>query len=290
MKIKRTVLDYIKLFRVKHYIKNLLVFLPLFFSRNIFAFPLLARAAASFVVFSLASSCIYILNDIRDADKDRKHPVKCRRPIASGRISVRAAVAAAAAAFVLAVLLIVLAKLPLPAVGYLSLYMVLNILYSCGLKNRALIDIAILTSGFILRVLYGAQVVGIAASDWMCLTVLMVSLYASFGKRRNELAAVGDGDTRAVLKVYNYAFLDKCMYLALTAAIVFYSLWVISEFPNSLMILTIPFVIAICLDYSMILESGSMGDPVEVVLGNPGLIVLAVCWAGLVMFCLYAGY
>lgn len=285
--LKSTIAAYLKLLRVKHYIKNILIFLPLFFSRSVFNLPLLARTVAAFVVFCLMSSCVYILNDIRDVEKDRKHPVKCRRPIASGRISVRIAVYTAMMVFAVAVVIAVLTRVPLPAIAYLALYIVLNVLYSCGLKNYAMVDIAILTSGFVLRVLYGSKVTGIVISNWMYLTILMASLYAAFGKRRNELAVSGDGDTRQVLKIYNYAFLDKCMYVALTAAIIFYSLWVISEFTGGPMILTIPLMIAIVLDYSLIVESGSQGDPVEVILGSPGLIVLAICWAAVVAFCLY---
>lgn len=278
---------YIKLLRIKHYIKNILIFFPLFFGRSIFDPALLLRTVEAFAAFSFSSSCIYILNDIKDAEKDSKHPKKCTRPIASGRISKWKAGLTAIFMVVLTVGIIAIGHISGYATGCLGVYIAINILYSCGLKNVALMDIVILTSGYILRILYGALISGIAISNWMYLTILMASLYAAFGKRRNELALNIDSDTRAVLKKYNYAFLDKCMYMALTSAIIFYSLWAISEFPGSMMIFTIPLVIIICLLYSLIVEGASDGDPVEVILNNPAIILISLCWGVLTMACLY---
>lgn len=279
--------DCLQLLRVKHYIKNFLIFLPLFFGREIFVFSLFRRAFTGFLAFSFASSAIYILNDIQDCDKDRFHPVKRNRPIASGKISLRWAGALALGMIILSASVLILNGLSLQSALCLGAYLLLNLLYSFGLKNVALVDIAILTSGFVIRVLFGSLVTEIPISEWMYLTILMASLYAAIGKRRNELRNAGDGVTRTVLKRYNYAFLDKCMYLALTSAVVFYSLWAILEFKGTRMAFSIPFVLAISLLYSLIVEGDSYGDPVDVILHNPYLIILAILWGSIVFTVLY---
>lgn len=280
--------DYIKLLRVKHYIKNLLILLPVFFGRSFWHIAQLGSITAAFIAFCFTSSCVYILNDIQDMEKDRNHPVKCKRPIASGRIPVKNATAVLVVLALISVLILVLSKIPLKAVGLLALYVILNILYSCGLKNIVLADIAILTSGFVLRVFYGSVVSDIPVSDWMYLTVLTASLYMALGKRRNELKKSAGDATRAVLEKYNYAFLDKCMYLSLTSALIFYSLWAILEFPGNYIIkFSIPLIIAISMLYSLIVEKDSDGDPVEVILGSKGLLILVSIFGVLMLACLY---
>lgn len=169
----------------------------------------------------------------------------------------------------------------------MTAYVILNILYSMRLKHIALVDIAILTSGFIIRIIYGSVVTEIAISDWMYLTIFSASLYMALGKRRNELRNMEGDKTRSVLKKYNYVFLDKCMYVTLTMALVFYSLWVILEYSGTLMILTIPILIFICLLYSLIVEGNSQGDPVEVILSSPVIVLLSVVWGALTGVCLY---
>lgn len=280
-------MKYLKLLRLKHSIKNILIFLPLFFCGKMLSTALFSRAILAAMAFTCACSFVYILNDLRDIEKDRKHPVKCKRPLASGAIPVKTGKQIGVIMLAGAYVILFAAKMPLDTYMWLTVYTILNVLYSIKLKNVALVDIAILTSGFVIRIIYGSVVTGIAISDWMYLTIFSASLYMALGKRRNELRTTEGGQTRAVLKKYNYAFLDKCMYVALTMALVFYSLWVISEYSGTLMILSVPIVIFICLLYSLIVEGDSQGDPVEVILSNPALVLLAVVWGILAGYCLY---
>lgn len=270
--------EIIKLLRVKHYIKNLLVFLPLLFSQQLFSAPQkLIAVCWGFVSFCLVSSAVYIFNDIQDVEKDRKHPTKKNRPIASGAVGQREAmvygVICAAAAVA-----INLALGSLWGLGLLLLYLALNVAYSLGLKNKAIIDVTILTSGFLIRLLYGSALTQIPISEWMFLTITAGVFYLGLGKRRNELIRIEkSAETRAVLKYYTYSFLDKNMYISATLAIVFYTLWVVSrEIP--LLIWTVPAVMLIFMRYSLDMEANSDGDPVEIILHD---------WVLLVMCCLY---
>ena len=172
----------------------------------------------------------------------------------------------------------------IPAAVCLLLYFVLNVAYSLGLKNRPIIDIVILASGFVIRVFYGGFVTGIPISNWLYLMVITISLYMGLGKRRNELRR--QTDTREVLKYYTLPFLDKNMYVCVALAIVFYALWTI-EMPDSRLIWTVPLVIIILLCYSFDIEGNSDGDPVEVILHDKVLLVLAVAYAACIFVLLY---
>lgn len=266
-----------KLMRVKHYIKNCLIFLPIFFSQKTLGIDEIFKVILGFISFSLISSCIYILNDICDVDKDRNHPTKKDRPIASGEVSIRNAYLLAIALFIVSLIINYISSgFNFISFGLLLLYFVLNVLYSLGLKNIALVDIVILVSGFLIRLLYGAEIVDVHISHWLYLTVMSMAFYLGLGKRRNELGNQGL-KTRSVLKKYNYEFLDKNMYLCLCLTIVFYSLWCID--PNIVklhpqLLWTIPLVLVICMKYSLTIEGQSSGDPVDVVLNDKMLMSL----------------
>lgn len=172
------------------------------------------------------------------------------------------------------------------------LYLVLNIGYSCGLKNIPLIDVIILVSGFIIRVVYGALITDIVVSNWLYLTVITIAFYFSFGKRRNELKRFNDGETRSVLKYYTIPFLDKNMYMCLGLANVFYALWsmdekTISHYNNNFLVLTVPIVLLISMKYSMDIEGESDGDPVEVLLHDRILIILCLIYLSVIFTILY---
>ena len=145
--------DYIRLLRPKHYLKNVLVLLPLFFSGRFFEGQLLIKAAAGFAAFCLLSSFIYIINDVRDVESDRRHPTKCKRPIASGAVSIHSALVIAAVLFAAATAICVLMHFPLNGWACMAAYFVVNLGYSFGLKNVPILDVALLVSGFLLRVL-----------------------------------------------------------------------------------------------------------------------------------------
>ncbi len=275
--------DWIKLLRVKHYIKNLLVFIPMFFGGEIFVVEKIIKAMFGFVCFCLVSSSIYILNDIRDVEKDRNHPTKKERPIASGRVSTRWAIAVMIFCLMIAIAISLI-------IGSwegglcLTLYFVLNVAYSMGLKNKPIIDIVILASGFVIRVFYGGFITDIEVSKWLYLVVTTGSLYMGLGKRRNELKK--QTDTREVLKSYNEAFLDKNMYVCVALANVFYALWTL-EMPDPRISWTIPVFIVMLMCYSLDAEGDSDGDPVEVILKDKVLIGIIVVYAASIFSLLY---
>lgn len=285
-------MDYLKLMRIKHYIKNFLIFLPLFFSKEIINdINKLLYVFIGFLSFCFISSIVYIINDIFDAPNDRLHETKKSRPIASGKVSVKNAI-------VLIIILIFLSSILLIFVGnslnyygiiYGLMYLVINFLYSFGLKNIPIVDVAILVSGFLIRLMFGGFLATVEISNWLYLTVMSMAFYLGLGKRRNEIIRQGEtGKTRKVLEMYNKEFLDKMMYVFLGMTIVFYSLWsvdnnVISIVENNYLVWTVPVVILICMKYSLIIENDSDGDPVEVLL-NDKLLLLFVCMYIILMF------
>lgn len=276
-------MDYVKLLRVKHYIKNLLIFIPMFFGGVIFEKERLIKASLGFVCFCLISSAIYILNDYRDIEKDRKHPTKKNRPLASGRVKPNNAIIIMV--MLVAIAMVISIKLKtIEGACCLLLYFVLNVAYSMGLKNKPIIDVVILASGFVIRVMYGGYITGVEISQWLYLVVTTGSLYMGLGKRRNELKA--QTDTREVLKYYNESFLDKNMYVCLALANVFYALWTI-DMNSPYISWTVPVFIVMLMCYSLDTEGNSEGDPVEVILKDRVLISIILVYAVCIFTLLY---
>lgn len=283
--------QYLKLMRVHHYIKNFLVFAALACSGQLFDLNKLAAGIAGFVAFCMVSSVVYIINDIRDVEKDRKHPTKCKRPIAAGTVSRKAAGILAAALLAVAVICNGVTYNPV-STALLTLYLVLNLAYSFGLKNVPIVDVTILVAGFLIRILYGAVVTDIVISNWLYLTVIALAFYFALGKRRNELKQLGDGETRKVLKAYPVSFLDKNMGMCLTLANVFYALWSMDEktvsfYNNDYLIFTVPIVMLITMKYSLDIEGDSDGDPVEVLIHDKVLLALCVVYLAVIFAILY---
>ena len=276
--------NYFKLLRVNHYLKNFLVLLPLVFSSELLNLSKLKTTVLGFIAFCLTASIVYIINDLKDIENDKKHPVKKNRPFASGKVSKVEGI----------IILIVLTLLVLGIsyfIGFenwialllLGVYLLLNVFYSFGLKNVPIVDIVILVSGFLIRVVYGAQIIDLTVSNWMYLTVISASFYMGLGKRRNEIIKQGD-KSRKVLKYYTKEFLDKNMYVFLGLCIVFYALWAvdpttINKLGNNLMIWTVPFIMVILMKYSLNVEGNSFGDPVDVILHDKSLLAIGAIYA-----------
>ena len=282
---------YIKLMRVHHYIKNFLVFAALICSGQLFQFEKFLSGLSGFLAFCMVSSVVYIINDIRDKDKDRKHPTKCKRPIAAGTVSVKGACILAAVLLAIAIVCNCI-TFHIVSTSLLALYLVLNLAYSFGLKNIPIVDITILVSGFLIRILYGAVITQITISNWLYLTVIAISFYFALGKRRNELKHISSGETRQVLKAYPVSFLDKSMSMCLTLANTFYALWSMDEktiatYNSNYLIFTVPIVLLITMKYSMAVEGESDGDPVEVLLHDKILLTLCVVYVSVMFMILY---
>lgn len=279
--------EYVKLLRPRHYIKNILLFLPLFFSVNLFNLQKFLIVCISFFVFCMVASIVYVINDIFDIKKDKMHPIKKNRPLASGKISIKSAL------ILLLILLIIVVgtqllllfcniyniKTFISSSLFLLIYLILNILYSKWLKNVPIMDIIVLASGFLIRVLYGGCVINVEISNWLYLTVLSISLYLVIGKRRGE-SKKNNSKSRKVLKYYTIDFLNKFMYLFLTSSIIFYSLWCssISIKHSTLLIYSVIFIIFIAMKYSLNIESDSFADPIDVIYSDKLLIVMVLIY------------
>lgn len=278
----------VRLIRPKHYLKNALIFVPLVFSGLLFNPDYFIKTLWAFVAFSLVASAVYIINDLRDRKLDALHSSKKHRPLASGAVSPSEAVVLTVAFLGLAGLVQYLAGFSLMSLGLLTFYFVINVLYSFGLKNIPIVDVAILSLGFVVRVLYGGEAVGIEVSKWLYLSILAFSFYLGLGKRRNEIRTNGT-KTRKVNKFYSQDFLDKNMYVCLGLTLVYYSLWAIDPAQEHRQIFwTIPLLIVVVMTYSLAIEeAGSEGDPVAVVLNNKVLLVLVAVYGLLITSLVY---
>lgn len=225
---------YLKLLRVEQWVKNLFVFVPLFFSGNIKNIDLLTKSIFAFIIFSLAASIVYILNDYNDIEADRKHPEKRRRPLASGAISKSQAVGIFIGLIAADIALVFFAqayfheKLWKFAI-IIGSYFVMNLAYTFRLKHVPIIDIFIIALGFVLRVLAGGYITGISISQWAILLTFVLALVLAIGKRRGELInAQVSGKTRRALDGYNVQFADITLSISVTLAIVCYLMFTLS--------------------------------------------------------------
>ena len=273
---KFTILTVFKEMRVKSWLKNLFVFFPIVFSLEMFEIDRLIKAVVLTFAFCLVSSAIYILNDLMDVESDRKHELKKNRPIASGLFPIPFA-------WVLLILLMA-AGLGLSFwVNYVALiltgsYIVINLLYSKWLKFAAIIDCFCIVAGFVLRVMAGGTIVDEGVSGWMFLTVISLSLFMAFGKRRGELRIYSDGETRDVLGTYDMGFLNGSIFMCAGLTLVFYSLWSITQ--KTSLVYTVPFVMFIVIRYLLLVFKGrSDGDPTNLLLSDKILLITCALYA-----------
>lgn len=274
------VFGYIKLCRMHHYLKNVLILLPLVCALLITDLNVWLKVIPGFFAFCLLSSAVYIFNDLKDVNKDRNHPKKCHRPIASGVVSIPEAIVLMAILLAGAIVLNFLTYSSYVSWILLGSYVIVNVCYTLGLKNVPIIDVVLLSSGYFIRTFYGSIIADVVISNWMYLTILMVSFFLGLGKRRNELVQLSENHTRKVLEFYNQQFLDKFMYLTLALGLVFYSLWCVDPSTlNDKMIWTIPFAVVLAMKYGLDIEKNSDGDPIEVIIHDKLLILLGLAYA-----------
>lgn len=271
---------YIKLLRPKQWIKNLFVIAPLVFAKHIFDYNYVVKVVAAFILFCLISSSVYVLNDIIDCEKDKLHPKKKKRPIASGVIS------KIEGCIVLAILL----PLVLFASFYIDLYFGLailvyfinNMLYSFKIKHIVILDVMSIAFGFLLRVIGGALIIRVYISPWILLCTLLLALFLGFSKRRNELVVLEKGaeNHRKILEEYSLEFIDNMLSIVTASTVMAYSLYTFStNSENYNMMLTIPFVLYGIFRYQYIIyKKNEGGSPEETVLSDIPLIISIVLW------------
>lgn len=280
MKIKY----YLKEMRIKSWLKNSFVFFPVIFSKELLQWDKFIQTIVLALAFCFVSSAIYVLNDIFDVENDRKHELKKNRPIASGQISIPSAC-------VLAIGLMIAGLgmafwINLSSFIFVVIYLVINMLYSKWLKKKAPIDCFCIAAGFVLRVMVGGTIVSEGVSEWMFLTVIALSLFMAFGKRRGELHSYESGGTRNVLKEYEMKFLDGTVFMCAALCVVFYSLWAISH--ETGFVYTVPMVLFIVLRYLLLVFKGRKdADPTTLILSDKMLLIFSGICAIVMIIILY---
>lgn len=274
----------IKTMRPRQWTKNGFIFFGLIFDKQLFLLEPFLRTVSGFFLFCLISSAVYLFNDIADVEADRHHPEKKSRPIASGELPVRVA---SIVAILLAFLAISLGYLlsPLFAV-ILAAYLIINLLYSRWLKHEAILDVLIISSGFVLRVAAGVVLISPVErfSPWLYMITILFSLYIGLGKRRAELNLLAQGASahRKVFDGYTIPLLDQYITIVSGMTIVAYSLYTFSapDLPeNHSMMLTIPFVVYGIFRYLQLIQIGHVaGAPDEVALKDRPLQVTVLLW------------
>lgn len=283
---------YLKLLRPHQWVKSGFVLVGLLFGHAWQDAQLVRQVLLAVAAFSLAASTIYVLNDLADRDQDRLHPEKRHRPLASGAVNVLQALLLAGACLFAALMLALAAS---PAVLAIVVgYLLLNVGYTLGLKHVVLLDVFIISAGFMLRILAGTLGVGIVPSHWLLLCGLMVTLFLGFAKRHAEIAAMAGrgGSHRQVLDDYDAALLDKLIGISAAGAIINYSLYTVSPETVAMhgtthLIYTVPFVVYGIFRYLFLLHRrGGGGDPAAALLRDPHLIVASAGWLTTVLWLL----
>jgi 4-hydroxybenzoate polyprenyltransferase len=273
----------IKTMRVRQWTKNGFIFFGLIFDKQLFLLEPFLRTLAGFLLFCLVSSAVYLFNDIADLEADRNHPEKRFRPLASGQLPVNVAMGTA---FILTATAIPLGYLLSPVFALiLSLYLAINLLYSRWLKHIAILDVLIISSGFVLRVAAGVALITVERfSPWLYMLTILFSLYIGFGKRRAEMTLLAQeaNSHRRVFEGYTVPLLDQYITIVSGMTIVAYSLYTFSapNLPdNHSMMLTIPFVVYGIFRYLQLIQTGhAAGAPDEVALKDRGLQVTVLLW------------
>ncbi len=273
----------IKTMRLRQWTKNGFVFFALIFDKQLFKPEPFFRTVEGFFLFCLISSAVYLFNDIADVEADRNHPVKKFRPIASGKLPVNVALIAA---LLLTIIAIPVGFLLSPTFALiLSLYLVTNLLYSRWLKHVSILDVLIISSGFVLRVAAGVALITVERfSPWLYMITVLFSLYIGLGKRRAEMNLLAEAASahRKVLEGYTIPLLDQYITIVSGMTIVAYSLYTFSapNLPeNHTMMLTIPFVVYGIFRYLQLIQFGHVaGSPDEVALKDRPLQITVLLW------------
>lgn len=284
----------IKSARPKQWIKNFFIFAPLIFSQNLFEIPLLIKSVIAFAAFCLLSSSLYILNDIRDLDEDRHHPIKSKRPLASGKIRQTQAWTAFGILLVSSVAVSILFLNQQFLVAAL-IYVILQFSYSFGLKHVIILDVFIIAAGFIIRVIAGGFAINVLISHWLLICTLLLALFLALSKRRHEMILLGEDaiNHRPILKEYSPYLLDQMIAVVTASTIIAYCLYTISEetiarFGTYELIYTVPFVLYGIFRYLYLIHRKSEGgSPEALILKDKPLLIDVFLWvvtAGIIIY------
>ena len=270
--------------RPAQWIKNFFVFLPLIFGKKLLDFQLNFKTVIAFCLFSLSASVVYLMNDIIDIEKDRIHPIKGLRPIASGKISIRWATAAF---FILGILSIALSfKLSVYFGCIVIVYITLNFLYSIVFQNLIIVNVLCIGVFFLLRIIAGGLVAGVELSRWIVITAVLLALFLGFNKRRQEFRMIKGGVIHSShLFPKDSLFFIDCIIMSITLSImVIYALYTLNaktimEFGSKNMVFTIPFVYLGIFRYIYLIHNAKLyGDPTHILLSDRILQLSILLW------------
>jgi 4-hydroxybenzoate polyprenyltransferase len=281
--------------RPHQWTKNLVVFAALALSKHLFDFELVVRAAVAFAVFCGLSGTIYLINDVLDVERDRLHPKKKLRPVASRALGERQA---ASVAIVLGVACLVAAvALGLPfatwAVGFLGL----NLLYSFTLKHIVIVDVLTLSLGFVVRAVAGGVAIGVPVSDWLLVCTILLALFMALAKRRHELTSLNENasEHRQILAEYSPYLLDQMISVVTASCVTAYAFYTLAQetrekFQTDLLSLTIPFVLYGIFRYLYLVHRKDQGgSPSEVLVTDRPLLLAVGLWAVAIVVIVYSG-
>lgn len=274
----------LKSVRIEQWLKNIFVFAGLIFSPQLFTFDLFTRVVLMAATFTLASSSVYLFNDLFDQESDRTHPIKKFRPLASGELSPHVAIYAC---IILCLASLLLAyRDSVNGLILITLYFLLNAAYTLSLKKIVIIDVFCIAAGFMLRILAGTIGVGISPSSWLLLCGLFMTLFLGFAKRRAELMQIEGSsiDVRQVLTNYSKEFLDQLIGISATGVIITYTLYTMSYetiaiYHSPYLIFTAPFVIYAIFRYLFLLHKRGLGErPSTDLFKDPHIRISVLSW------------
>lgn len=283
----------LRLLRLRQWVKNGFVLAPLFFGVELLNRQSLLHAAAAFAIFCLVSSAVYLFNDWRDIDADRNHAEKKHRPLASGAVSL----ATAAMLFVvlagLAVAIGVAADLPRGFYVTLAIYIVVNVAYSLGLKQVSVLELFMVASGFVLRVIAGGYATKIYLSPWILIATAMVALLLTVGKRRGDIAGKHDlSNGRRSLSQYNAAYLDLVLAALTGGTLVVYLIYCVSEsaiqrFGSAVLLTSLPVAMGLLRYLQLVLVKNKGAAPTDLVVQDPGLVAIVAIFIAMFGILIY---
>lgn len=281
--------------RPKQWIKNLFIFLPLIFGKKLFDFPNNFKIIAAFFLFSLTSGVVYLINDIIDLEKDRLHPTKKLRPIASGKVSISQALITAC---ILGILSIIFSFMLDIYFGWVVVaYLIFNLIYSKILKDAVIIDVFCIGAFFLLRIIAGGVVAGVEMSHWIIFLTVLLALFLGFNKRRQELRLLERkaATHRHVLLKYNTYFIDQMIAVITSSIVVVYMLYTVDartvgEFGTKHLIYSIPFVYYGIFRYLYLIHKlGKSGDPMRILLSDGKMQFNLALWIIVCIAVIYFG-
>ena len=294
MKDSKGMAALMRLIRPKQWIKNGFIFVPLFFGGALFHIDALLAGLITFFAYSFAASSIYCFNDIFDVEADRRHPVKCHRPIASGAVSIRQAYGLMFLMLALSMATCCLLE-SWEIMGIIAFYWLLNLCYCAKLKQYAIIDVCIVAFGFVLRLLAGGVATHIMLSKWIVLMTFLITLFMSFAKRRDDVLRMektGEAPRKNTIR-YNLTFINQAITITGSVMLVCYIMYTVSpetlaHFHNDYLYLTSVFVLLGLLRYIQIaVVDKKSGDPTKVILKDRSTQLIVAVWFLAFLFIIY---